>query len=388
MAELEALAERSVRSRMLSDVPLGVFLSGGTDSMLVAALAARLSRDPLKTFTVDYDTGSVGEAAGARQVARLIGSDHHELTLTEGDVAERVPDLLAGLDQPLADQALVALHAVSEFARPEIKVALGGEGADELFGGYPRYRWLERSEQAQHYVPRSGARAVAGALELLPDSRSKRRLATVVRQRPMLDRHLEWVTFGRREVRASIYGPALRRLLSNGGGLAPFVLGPGPGGRPSAANLMRLDLAHWLPDDVLAKADRASMRASLEMRTPYLHRELAEFAAMVPARAHVSGRGKRLLRALLGRYVPASARRRPKRAFNVPAAEWLRGPLSEPLRDLVASGKLFEEGWFDRAFVSELVDQHVAGSADRSHVLWPLLSFGLWLDRVRLGNGR
>jgi asparagine synthase (glutamine-hydrolysing) len=388
MSELEAMAEQSVGSRMLADVPLGVFLSGGTDSMLVAALAARVSRDPIRTFTVDYDTGDVGEAQGAREVARAIGADHHELVLTSDDVAARVPTLLGGLDQPLADQALVALHAVSEFARPHIKVALGGEGADEIFAGYPRYRWLQRSEQLEGLLPQSGARALAGALGRLPSSRGTDRLATMLGPASMLDRHLDWVTFGRREARASLYGPLLRPSLSNGGGLAPVALEPDPDGSLSAASLMRLDLAYWLPDDVLAKADRASMRASLEMRTPYLNRQLAEFASMIPARTHLGGGGKRLLRTLLERTVPSGARRRPKRAFRVPADEWLRGPLRDPLRRLIRSGALFEEGWFDRSAASALVDEHLARGADRSAVLWPLLSLGLWLDRLRHGDGR
>lgn len=381
LVELEQLMGDSVRSRMLADVPLGVFLSGGTDSMLVAAFAAQCSSGPIKTFTVDYDVGTVGEGEAAARVAQEIGSDHRELTLTRADVERRVPALLASLDQPLADQALVALHAVSEFARPEIKVALGGEGADELFGGYPRYRWLRRSQQVQELLPRSAGKAVSGLLELMPESRGAHRLATVASPETMLDRHLAWVTFGRRELRNTLYGRALRSELSNGHGIRD--LDGAAAGRPnSVGDLMRLDLAYWLPDDVLAKADRASMRASLEMRTPYLSRQLAEFAATIPADVHAGRRGKRLLRALAERRMPSPGRQRPKQAFRVPADEWLRGPLNTVMRAQLAAGSLHREEWFDRRAVGQVYEEHVRGR-NHSAVLWPLLALGLWLDRLR-----
>lgn len=381
MLELERLFDTSVESRMLSDVPLGVFLSGGTDSMLVAAFAARHSRDPIKTFTVDYDVGTVGEGTIAREVAGQLGCEHHEMVLTGEEVGAQTPTLLAGLDQPLADQALVAMHAVSTFARPEVTVALGGEGADELFGGYPRYRWLERSQRLQQAAPDPATRLMGQAAGLLPGSTATNRLATMLSPKPMIDRHLDWVTAGRREARSALYGSRLRPALSNGhaGHLAlRQVLGE----RGAAARLMQLDFDYWLPDDVLAKADRATMRSSLEMRTPYLNRHLAEFALSIPTSTHLKGGGKHLLRQLVRRCVPAEAGR-PKQAFRVPAAEWLRGPLSSTLEHQLARGALYDEQWFDRGAAAAAFDEHLRGAADRSSVLWPLLALGLWLDRLR-----
>jgi asparagine synthase (glutamine-hydrolysing) len=153
-----------------------------------------------------------------------------------------------------------------------------------------------------------------------------------------------------------------------------------------ARELMRLDQLHWLPGDVLAKADRASMLVSLEVRTPYLHHELAELAASVPAEMQVARDGKRLLRLLLAEVMPQAAGRRPKTAFRVPVAEWLRGPLTPALRDQLDGGRMFEEGWFARDAAASAVEEHLAGAGDWGHVLWPLLSFGLWLDRLR-GRG-
>jgi asparagine synthase (glutamine-hydrolysing) len=150
-----------------------------------------------------------------------------------------------------------------------------------------------------------------------------------------------------------------------------------------AGLLMRLDQLQWLPDDVLAKADRASMRVSLEVRTPFLSRDLVEFAASIPAALHMTGGGKRILRACLARVLPDAARRRPKRAFRVPAADWLRGPLRPALDAQIAGGSAFDEGWFSRDAVSTLAAEHCTGRSDRSDVLWPILAFGLWLDRVR-----
>jgi len=385
MLELERLFDASVESRMLSDVPLGVFLSGGTDSLLVAAFAARHSRDPIKTFTVDYDVGTVGEATGAREVAGQLGSEHHEMRLTGMEVGAQAPALLAGLDQPLADQALVAMHAVSSFARPEITVALGGEGADELFGGYPRYRWLELSQRLQRRAPEPATRLLGQAMGVLPESRATQRLATMMSQKPMIDRHLDWVTSGRREERWALYGSRLRPALSNGAE-GHCALRQPLGDRCSAARLMQLDLDYWLPDDVLVKADRATMRSSLEMRTPYLDRHLAEFASSIPTSTHLKGGGKHLLRQLVQRCVPVDAER-PKQAFRVPAAEWLRGPLSSTLEDQLARGSLYEEEWFDRGAVATAFEEHRRGAADKTPVLWPLLALGLWLDRVRGRDG-
>ncbi len=384
VAETRRLLEGSVRSRMIADVPLGVFLSGGVDSTLIAALAAQHSTTPIRTFTVGYDVGEVGELDTARATAQALGTDHHELVLTEDDVATRMPALLAGIDQPLADQALPALHAVAELARQEVTVTIGGEGADELFGGYPRYRWLARAARLErHLPPRLGALG-ARALNASPLAGRTRRLSYLLDGRPLLERHLDWVTERRRELRPNLYGPRLadeagaQRAL---GDLSARVDGGLGASVPGA--LMRLDQVHWLVDDVLAKADRAGMLVSLEIRTPYLHRELAEFAASVAPDVHLDDGGKALLRAVLTEVLPGAPGRRPKTAFRVPAAQWLRGPLAPTLARQLAEGALYDEGWIDAGVARGLTADHAAGRHDWSHVLWPLLALGLWLDRRR-----
>jgi asparagine synthase (glutamine-hydrolysing) len=368
---------------MIADVPLGVFLSGGVDSTLIAALAARASPTPIKTFTVVYDVGDVSELAASRRTACQLGSDHHELVMTQAEVAARVPGVLASLDQPLADPSLVAFEALAAFAREHVTVAVGGEGADELFGGYPRYRWLARAARLAGAVPEPVARAGADGFAALPMPGRSRRIADVLSPRPLVERHLDWVTGRRRLERARLYGPRLNEPRG------PEALFPGAGpvlngsGASVARELMRLDQLHWLPGDVLAKADRASMAVSLEVRTPYLHHELAEFAASVPAELHVARDGKRLLRCLLADVLPEAGGRRPKTAFRAPVADWLRGPLAPALQGQLEKGSMFDEGWFARDPVAAVVGEHLRGVGDRGHLLWPLHAFGLWLDRLR-----
>jgi asparagine synthase (glutamine-hydrolysing) len=378
--EVDALLERSVRSRMVADVPLGVLLSGGVDSTLIATVAAQAASAPVKTFTVGYDVGDVSETDAAREAARALGTDHHDVVLTSDEVARNAPAVLARLDQPLADQALVAMHSVAEFARREVTVVVGGEGADELFAGYPRYRWLERAEALERRVPRPLAAAAARALSTAPAARA-RDLARVVAPGPSVERHLDWVTAGRRHVRDGLYGPRLREHLHDlAPPLAALLDDAGANGAANlAGRMMRLDQRHWLADDVLAKADRASMQVSLEVRTPYLHPELAELCAAVGTEAHLGRGGKAILREVLERRVPGSLAKRAKTAFRVPADAWLRGPLAETLRSQVEEGGAFAEGWFARDAARRLMKEHAAGD-DRSDVLWPLMSFSLWLD--------
>ncbi len=382
LAETRELFERSVRRRMISDVPLGVFLSGGVDSTLVASAAAEASSTRLKTFTVGYDTGQVNETAQAARTAQRLGSEHHEVTLSSQEVGELAPKLLAGTDQPLGDRALLPLHALSRFARPRVTVALGGEGADELFGGYPRYRWLERSRRFEQMLPGTaagtlGSLARAGASRTGLGERATQRLAPG----PLLARNVDWATADRRGRRGALYGPRLL-ALDRDRVLADTALHAGEPNGSTVRWLMRLDQLHYLPDDVLFKTDRAGMLASLEIRTVFLERELADFAASLDTETHLAGGGKALLRAMLpqGALEPTRTRRYRKTAFRVPAAEWLRGPLRETLHSQVRDGLIYSEGYFDRGAVRALVEEHLAGRADHSDSLWPLLSLGLWVD--------
>jgi asparagine synthetase B (glutamine-hydrolysing) len=193
-------------------------------------------------------------------------------------------------------------------------------------------------------------------------------------------RHVDWVTLGRRHLREALYGPELKRSdRHRTQPVEPFDL-EGCQDLPLTSRLMRLDQEHWLPDDVLAKADRASMLASLELRTPFLSRDLAEFAAAIPVGVHMQDGGKAVLRRTLRNIEHGDAFKRVKTAFRVPVADWLRGPLQPLLRAQLRSSLLYEQGWFDRAAVSNLAERHLSGAADTSDALWPLVALGCWLD--------
>jgi asparagine synthase (glutamine-hydrolysing) len=382
VAEARRLFNESVRTRLVADVPVGVFLSGGVDSTLVAVAAAEQSSQRLQTFTIGYDIGAVNETVQARHTAAYLGSEHHEVTLTQEEVAERAPRVLAAIDQPLGDRALLPLNALSEFARPRVTVALGGEGADELFGGYPRYRWLARAAQLRA-GPAPAAACVAGVLRGAERLGRGERLSARLGDAPMLERNLDWVTAERRGRRSALYGPRLagvaaRRVLDTLATRAGELDGQGP-----VRWLMHLDQVDYLPDDVLFKTDRAGMLASLEIRTVFLQRELSELAASVDTTVHLRGGGKALVRAMLPDGIIAAPRfgRYRKTAFRVPAAEWLRGPLAGVLHRQLERGVLYEEGYFEREAVAGLVREHMAHSADHSDQLWPLLALGLWADR-------
>jgi asparagine synthase (glutamine-hydrolysing) len=377
------LLREAVRSRLAADVPVGVFLSGGLDSGLVAGIAAEEAAGRLKTFTVDYDAGEVGEVAQARATAERLGADHHEVILSSADIAARLTSLIGSLDQPNADPALVALHAVAESARREVTVAVGGEGADELFGGYPRYRWIARAALIERYVPAHLARAGARLIRRSFHDRA-RRLVDVLEPATLAERNLDWVTAGRRHARAELYGPRLRECVSTECALEDAAaLFATNGACDPAAAAMALDQCRYLPDDVLAKADRATMLVSLEMRTPYLSRELAEFSATIPTAVHLANGSKSVLREIAGRMPAISGTGRAKRAFGVPMSQWLRGPLAPLLEHQVSGGSLVTEGWIDSRALRWMVNAHLQGTADHSGLLWPVLVAGLWLDRLR-----
>jgi asparagine synthase (glutamine-hydrolysing) len=226
-----------------------------------------------------------------------VGSEHHEVTLTSAAVTESVPSLLSRLDQPLADQALVATHAVAEFARSEVKVVVAGEGADELFGGYPRYAWLDRSARLGRWLPQGLSEWASRTLRAAPLGERPAQLSNVVSQAPLLERNHDWLTARRRELRAGLYGSRLRGYADSA--RMSFGAGAPELGQDPIHSLMRLDQEQWLPDDVLVKADRAGMLVSLEIRTPYLDQALAEFATSIPGTTHVGRSGKALLRGAL-----------------------------------------------------------------------------------------
>ncbi|MBW3607022.1 MAG: asparagine synthase (glutamine-hydrolyzing) [Actinobacteria bacterium] len=384
-AELGDRLRDSVRAHLVSDVPVGVWLSGGVDSGLLAALAAQESGERLRTFSIGFEERSFDELDRARKVAARLGSDHHEAILGPQSAA-LLPQIAAAFDEPYADSSALPADAVSRLTAQHVKVALSGEGGDELFGGYQTYA-------ADLLAPRLArvARVARPVIERIPSS--SRRVSLDYKARrfvraaglPPLERHHGWKEILAPGVRARLLAPLhdgrapadpvdlLRRRYAETAGAEPL------------ARLQDVDLAPYLADDLLTKTDRMSMAHSLEVRVPFLDPHVAELALALPTAAKVRFLAKkRLLRSVASTLLPREVARGPKRGFSIPMAAWLRGPLLPMARDLLAPAAIARAGVLDPAPVTRLLDEHVARRDDHSRALWGVLCFVLWQQ----GDGR
>jgi asparagine synthase (glutamine-hydrolysing) len=376
--ELRARVRDSVRAHLVSDVPVGVLLSGGVDSALLAALAAEESSEPLRTFSIGFEERSFDELADARRVAERYGTQHRELVLRP-DAALLLPALAEAFDEPFADSSALPTYLVSQLAASDVKVALSGEGGDELFGGYYTYA-------ADRLAARVGglARIARPLVERLPTSTAKAsfeyRAKRFVRAAhlPPLERHHGWKEIfsveARAELtdRASAFDPVdvLRARYAE------------TEGADELARLQDVDLGVYLVDDLLVKTDRASMAHSLEARVPYLDTVVTNLALALPTRHKVRGLSKKvLLRKAAAPLLPREIVRGKKRGFSIPAAAWLRGELEPFARETLSPETLRRQGFFRADVVDRLLAEHVAGREDRSRQLWGLLAFTLWHER-------
>lgn len=347
--ELETLLRDAVRLRMVADVPLGVFLSGGVDSSLVTALMPA----PVRTFTIGFTEKAYDEARFAAPVARHLGTDHTELYVTPEDVVSVIPKLPSMYDEPFADTSQIPTYLVARMARQHVTVALSGDGGDELFGGYKRY-------------------LIAHRLAVIPRS-----------LRPILGRMLGAVRPGKlARVLLSKDPDALYfELMSHwpAGGETPLRQPPGRR-RSTVERMMFFDQLSYLPDGILTKVDRASMAVSLEAREPLLDHRLVEFAWTLPLSMK---RGKRLLRRVLERYVPRPLVDRPKMGFGIPLEAWLRGRLRDWAESLLDESVLRAQGLLDPKPVREKWEEHLRGRKDWKHHLWAVLMLQAWLANER-----
>jgi asparagine synthase (glutamine-hydrolysing) len=376
--ELRSRLRDSVRAHLVSDVPVGVLLSGGVDSALLAALAAEATAEPLRTFSIGFEERSFDELADARRVAERYGTRHHELVLRP-DAALLLPALAEAFDEPFADSSALPTYLVSELAASDVKVALSGEGGDELFGGYYTYA---ADLMADRLAPL--ARIARPLVEALPASTRKASLDYKAKRfvraahLPPLERHHGW---------KEIFSPALRaELTGRRSAFDPVDLlrdrYEETRGADELARLQDVDLGVYLVDDLLVKTDRASMAHSLEARVPYLDTVVTNLALALPARHKVRGLAKKvLLRKAAEPLLPREIVRGKKRGFSIPAAAWLRGELEPFARETLSVDTLRRQGFFEPTVVQRLLDDHVAGREDRSRQLWGLLAFTLWHER-------
>jgi asparagine synthase (glutamine-hydrolysing) len=385
--ELRARLRDSVRAHLIADVPVGVLLSGGIDSSALTAFAALESSERVRTFSIGFEERTFDERDRAREVAKRYDTDHHELVVRPNAV-ELLPRIAEVFDEPFGDSSAVPTYLVSQLARQHVKVALSGEGGDELFGGYFYY-------VGHRLAPTFGrfASALRPLVERLPASTKKAstfdyKVKQFVRAAALspVARHYMWKSIFSPDARADILTPEWRGAVDPVERLAAAY--SESEGSEELARIMELDLRVFLVEDMLVKTDRASMAASLEARVPFLDPAVTELALAVPARHKVHWFGKkRLLRKALEPLLPSQILNGPKQGFSIPVAAWLRGELEPLARSILSPEALRRQGFFRPEPVGAMLDDHVAGKQDLSRQLWNLLVFSLWHDRYVNGSG-
>lgn len=383
---LEAKLKFAVGQRMMSDVPLGAFLSGGVDSSTIAALMQAQSARPVKTFTIGFNEQGFDEAPFARAVARHLGTEHHELYLSPQEALNVIPELPAMYDEPFADSSQIPTHLVSRFARQHVSVALSGDGGDELLGGYNRYVRGPQIWNTLSAVPRAIRVPLARALLALHNGL----IGTLV---PQGNSHLTKLVRKLGNYYEKIGTPTPEEFYLRLVAIydeRDVVLGANKLALLPPTKRLPLSLAEWMmlqdalsyfPGDIMTKVDRASMAVSLETRTPFTDPELIAFAWQLPLQHKIrNGKGKQILRDVLYRYVPRELIERPKSGFSIPLGIWLRGELKSWAADLLSPATLERQGYFDARAVQQLWQSHQSGNRDREHQLWNILMFQSWLQ--------
>ena len=386
---LRSVLSRAISSQLMSDVPLGVFLSGGIDSSAIVAL---MSEEPscrnngINTFSLGFKDGSYNELPYAREVAQRFGTCHREGTL-QPDLVELFDELVVHLDEPFADVSLFPTYLLSQITRQHVKVALSGDGGDELFGGYDTYVAERLARQLARTIPQIAISALASLVELFPPNDRKkgfvnkvRRFAQGLRDAPSTIEHYRWMTFLSAEAKKRLYTPMLQQELVNSDVYRPvreyLQL---PSGDDLLNRQLYADLSVYLSDDILVKVDRMSMATSLETRAPFLDVDVMELAFSMPGDLKIRGTERKyiLKRALRG-LLPESILTRSKEGFSIPMKNWLRGSLCPLMDDLLASDRIIKRGWFNPIDVQRRITEHKAGRENHAHTLFSLMVLERW----------
>jgi asparagine synthase (glutamine-hydrolysing) len=398
--ELDSLLRDAVAKRMIADVPLGAFLSGGIDSSAVVSLMQAQSSRPVRTFSIGFGEDEFNEARHAKEVARHLGTDHTELYVSGEEALAVVPKLPEIYDEPFADSSQIPTYLVSKLARQHVTVALSGDGGDEMFGGYNRYFWGQRIWRGLRPVPRSvrglmartmrgaSGRAIgAGINALRPITPARLRVSNasdkLLKLAEVLDIRSAEELYGRlvyhwKDPLATVAGAEERPTAIDASEMHQELRGV-------VERMMILDTVTYLPDDILVKVDRATMAVSLEGRAPLLDYRVFEFAWRLPLDMKIrGGRGKWILRQVLQRYVPEALIERPKMGFGIPLAAWLRGPLRDWADSLLDERRLRQEGFLRPEGIREKWLQHLRGEREWHYYLWDVLMFQAWLDHAQL----
>jgi len=398
--ELERILEGAIGRQMMSDVPLGAFLSGGIDSSTVVAIMQKLSSRPVKTFTVGFRENAYNEAPHAKAVAKHLGTDHTELYVSASEARDVIPRIPEMYDEPFADSSQIPTHLISALARRQVTVALSGDGGDELFGGYDRYlltnAWWDRIKRVPVPLRSAAARMLTmlppaaltafgdAAQGVLPRSARVRRLGDKVHKGAAI---LSSKTLDDAYDLMLSQWPDPTSCVIGATSVASRPDGPSLGPLGGVERMMAEDMLGYLADDILAKVDRAAMAVSLETRVPLLDREVVEFAWRLPLDFKIRrGETKWLLRQVLYRHVPSELIERPKMGFGIPIDEWLRGPLRDWAEALLDERRLRDEGYFHPQAVRAVWEAQLRGQAN-AFKLWTILMFQSWLDHPQSNAG-
>ncbi len=382
---LRELMADAVRMRLVSDVPLGVLLSGGVDSSSVAAFAVRASTEPVKTFSISFAEASFDESAYARGVAKFLGTDHHEERLSANLAANLVSEIGAWMDEPFSDPSLVPTYLLSRFTRKHVTVALGGDGGDELFAGYPMYAGLRWGEFYKRLPLPLRQRLIEPIVRLLPVKTKNlsfdykaQRFVTGAKYDTVARHHVWFGSFTPEEQMGLLTADALAAsdddIYAQARQFAEECDNEDP-----VTRMQSVDTRLYLAEDILTKVDRASMAVSLEVRAPFLDPRVAEFAASLPANYKLRGhKTKYILKKAVHELLPPFVTKRGKKGFGVPVAEWLKVKLRPLARDLLSPERVRRAGVFNPTYIARLQDEHERGVANHRKLLWTLLMFELW----------
>ena len=378
VSQLRWVLTDAVRSHLVSDVPLGAFLSGGVDSSLVVGLMSEVSGARVKTFSIGFDEPEFDELEPARRVARHFGTEHHEFVVKPDGVGI-LDRLISHFDEPFADSSAIPTWYVSEMARRHVTVVLSGDGGDELYGGYDRYVPHPRIAAFDRYSPRALRRVAAIAAARLPHGVRGR---NVLRHlgRDEQGRYLDAIRFFAADEKPDLLTADVRRAIGEAdpetrlaGHFERFARLPWP------SQMMRFDAETYLPEDVLTKVDRMSMAHSIESRVPLLDNDVIAFASTLPAALKIkNGRRKHVLKEVAATLLPADILNRRKQGFGVPLGTWFRGNLRELFADTLLSAAALQRGYFEPAFVRRIVGEHMSGTRDHALRLWQLVVFEKW----------
>ena len=392
-AQLVHLMRDAVQSRMVSDVPLGAFLSGGVDSSSVVALMSEASASPVRTCSIGFDVEALDETSYAEQIAAKFGTDHEARQVGQDDFTA-VDELAAMFDEPFADASALPTWRVCQLAREKVTVALSGDGADEAFAGYRRQVFHHNEERVRSLLPAGLREPLFGTLgRFWPKAdwapRPLRAKATLLALAESGEEgYARGLSVTNAEMRAGLYSPAFASSLAGFRGEDELI--ELMRNAPAQSGLDRAqyaDLMFWLPGDILTKVDRTSMAVSLEAREPLLDHRLVEFAARLPERMRVRGStGKYILKKCMERYLPHDILYRSKQGFVTPVSQWLRGPLASEARAIASSSVLSRSGWFAPQAIADLAEAHIAGRSDHGRVLWQLLMLEKSLNRLGVSD--